>query len=183
MLNASQLVILDRDGVINHDSDAYIKSLAEWIAYPNAIKAIARLSQAGFKVAVATNQSGIARGYYSEAALQAMHDHLEALVSAQGGQIAHIAYCPHGPDDQCECRKPLPGLLIQIQNALGLESLNGSWMVGDSLRDIQAGEAVGCRTALVRTGKGEKTLLNHIGLEKSAVFHDLAEFTNWLCQP
>jgi D-glycero-D-manno-heptose 1,7-bisphosphate phosphatase len=183
MLSANQLVILDRDGVINHDSDAYIKSLDEWIAYPSAIKAIAKLSQAGFMVAVATNQSGIARGYYNEATLHEMHYHLRALVKAEGGDIAHIAYCPHGPDDQCDCRKPLPGLLIQIQNVLGLESLKGSWMVGDSLRDIQAGEAVGCQTSLVRTGKGEKTLRNNIGLGKSAVFHDLAEFTDWLCQP
>ncbi|KPQ25807.1 MAG: D-glycero-D-manno-heptose 1,7-bisphosphate phosphatase [Halomonas sp. HL-48] len=182
MFNANQLVILDRDGVINHDSDAYIKSLDEWIPYPSAIQAIAKLSQAGFKVAVATNQSGIARGYYSEATLHAMHDHLKALVNAEGGQVAHIAYCPHGPDDQCDCRKPLPGLLIQIQKALGLETLNGSWMVGDSLRDIQAGEAMGCHTVLVKTGKGEKTLHDNAGLEKTVVVHDLAALADWLCQ-
>ncbi|MFN2411064.1 MAG: D-glycero-beta-D-manno-heptose 1,7-bisphosphate 7-phosphatase [Halomonas sp.] len=181
MLNANQLVILDRDGVINHDSDAYIKSLAEWVPLPGAIKAIAKLSQAGFTVAVATNQSGIARGLYDEVTLQTMHMHLHSLVNAKGGQIAHIVYCPHGPDDNCDCRKPLPGLLVDIQKTLGMESLEGSWMVGDSLRDLQAGEAVGCRPVLVKTGKGEKAFNRNVGLEKTAVYRDLAEFADWLC--
>ncbi|PRY64733.1 D-alpha,beta-D-heptose 1,7-bisphosphate phosphatase [Vreelandella songnenensis] len=175
-----QLVILDRDGVINQDSDAYIKSLEEWIPYPTAINAIARLSQAGFTVAVATNQSGIARGYYSEAELDRMHTRMNSLVEEAGGCIAHIAYCPHGPDDACRCRKPLPGLLHDIQQALALDSLAGSWMVGDSLRDLQAGEACGCRTVLVKTGKGEKTAAKGIGLEHTLVCADLAEFVDTL---
>ncbi|RUR30090.1 D-glycero-beta-D-manno-heptose 1,7-bisphosphate 7-phosphatase [Vreelandella andesensis] len=182
MITANQLVILDRDGVINHDSDAYIKSLEEWVPYPSAIDAIAQLTQAGYIVAVATNQSGISRGYYDEATLHAMHEQLTVLVEAKGGRIAHIAYCPHGPDDHCDCRKPLPGLLLQIQRQLGMESLAGSWMVGDSLRDLQAGEAVGCQSVLVRTGKGEKTLANNIGLENAKIYSDLAEFTDWLCR-
>ena len=175
-----QLVILDRDGVINQDSDAYIKSLEEWIPYPSAIEAIARLSQAGFTVAVATNQSGIARGYYDEAVLAAMHARLNTLVEAAGGHIAHIAYCPHGPDDTCSCRKPLPGLMIEIQKQLGLSTLAGSWMVGDSLRDLQAGEACGCRVVLVKTGKGEKTIEKGIGLSNALIHTDLAEFADRL---
>ena len=178
MITAQQLVILDRDGVINHDSDAYIKSLAEWIPYPFAISAIARLTQAGFTVAVATNQSGIARGFYDEATLNTMNERLHGLVEAEGGQIAHIAYCPHGPDDQCGCRKPLPGLFTEIQDKLTLSSLKGSWMVGDSLRDLQAGESVGCRSVLVKTGKGEKTLAKGDGLEHALVYADLAAFVD-----
>ena len=178
MITAQQLVILDRDGVINHDSDAYIKSLDEWIPYPSAIHAIARLTQAGFTVAVATNQSGIARGYYDDATLSAMHERLHTLVEAQGGQIAHIAYCPHGPDDQCGCRKPLPGLLNEIRDKLTLSNLTGSWMVGDSLRDLQAGEVMGCRSVLVKTGKGEKTLAKGDGLEHALVYADLAAFVD-----
>lgn len=181
MQSAHQLVILDRDGVINHDSDAYIKSLSEWVPLPGAIEAIAKLSRTGFTVAIATNQSGIARGFYDETTLQAMHDHLNSLVTAKGGKVAHIAYCPHGPDDHCDCRKPLPGLLVEIQKKLAFESLKDSWMVGDSLRDLQAGEAVGSRPVLVRTGKGEKTLSNNVGLEKALVYRDLAEFAAWLC--
>jgi len=180
MLSAEKLVILDRDGVINHDSDAYIKSLDEWVPYPSSIAAIGRLSRAGFTVAVATNQSGIARGYYDEVTLQSMHDRLIALVEKQGGRIAHIAYCPHGSNDNCQCRKPLPGMLHQIQQQLGMVSLAGSWMVGDSLRDLQAGEAVGCRTVLVRTGKGAKTEAKGVGLEKAHAFDDLAHFVDWL---
>ncbi|MFM9270346.1 D-glycero-beta-D-manno-heptose 1,7-bisphosphate 7-phosphatase [Halomonas elongata] len=179
---SAKLVILDRDGVINQDSDNYVKSLDEWIAYPTAIEAIARLHRAGWRVAVATNQSGIARGYYDENVLADMHRYLRSLVHAAGGELAHIAYCPHGPDDDCQCRKPLPGMLHEIRQALNLPSLEGSWMVGDSLRDIQAGEAAGCRQALVLTGKGKRTLDKHPEIEASRVevFEDLAVFTDWL---
>ncbi|MEQ5800483.1 D-glycero-beta-D-manno-heptose 1,7-bisphosphate 7-phosphatase [Halomonas sp. H10-9-1] len=184
MLSPQRLVILDRDGVINHDSDDYVKSLAEWIPYPGAIDAIARLSRAGWTVAVATNQSGIARGYYTEATLSEMHAELHRLVAEAGGQIAHIAWCPHGPDDDCLCRKPLPGLLEQVRDTLGLATLSGSWMVGDSLRDLQAGDAMGCRPVLVRSGKGETTLAKHPELttadSKAHVFKDLGEFADWL---
>lgn len=175
-----KLVILDRDGVINQDSDAYIKSLEEWIAYPQAIEAIAYLTQHGWTVAIATNQSGIARGYFDTATLDAMHEELRHQVSSAGGEIAHIAYCPHGPDDGCDCRKPLPGLLQQVQQALGLSTLEGSWMVGDSLRDLQAGQAAGCHAALVRTGKGVRTEQKGQGLENVRIFDDLASFSRWL---
>ena len=175
-----QLIILDRDGVINHDSDQYIKSLDEWIPYPSAIEAIARLSQHGFIIAIATNQSGIARGYYDEHTLAAMDQRLNILVNRAGGKIAYIAYCPHGPDDQCHCRKPKPGLLQQIQHGLQLPTLQGSWMVGDSLRDLQAGESQGCFPILVRTGKGQKTEEKQEGLATARIFDDLASFTDWL---
>ncbi|MGM0821991.1 MAG: D-glycero-beta-D-manno-heptose 1,7-bisphosphate 7-phosphatase [Pseudomonadota bacterium] len=180
MHSAERLVILDRDGVINQDSDDYVKSLDEWIPYPGAIEAIARLSRSGWTVAVATNQSGIARGYYGEKELDAMHQRLRELVGELGGDIAHIAYCPHGPDDGCECRKPSHGLLEEIRSTLALESLEGSWMVGDSLRDLQAGEAMGCRSVLVRTGKGRRTESKGEGLKDAVAFNDLAGFVDWL---
>lgn len=176
----AKLVILDRDGVVNEDSDEYVKSLAEWHPYPCAITAIARLSRAGWQVAIATNQSGIARGYYDLATLEAIHAELRRHVRDAGGKIAHIAYCPHEPDDHCECRKPLSGLLVQIREALGLESLEGCWMVGDSLRDLQAGEGLGCRPVLVRTGKGQRTEARGEGLEQAVIFEDLSSFVDWL---
>lgn len=180
MQSADKLIILDRDGVINHDSDNYIKTLEEWIPYPTAIAAIGQLTRAGFTVAIATNQSGIARGYYNQATLEAMHDRLHKLVNNAGGHITQIEYCPHGPDDMCQCRKPLPGMLQKIQHHLGLECLTGSWMIGDSLRDLQAGEAVGCKVALVRTGKGKKTENTGKGLKNTKVFNDLSEFAEWI---
>ncbi|GEK47891.1 D-glycero-beta-D-manno-heptose-1,7-bisphosphate 7-phosphatase [Bisbaumannia pacifica] len=184
MPSPDRLVILDRDGVINQDSDAYVKSLEEFLPYPSAIAAIGCLCRAGWTVTVATNQSGIARGYYSEATLGEMHAELRRRVAAAGGELAHIAYCPHGPDDDCDCRKPLPGLLEQIRDALDLDSLEGSWMVGDSLRDLQAGETQGCHRVLVRTGKGERTLAKHPELaargSEPRVFADLAAFVDWL---
>ncbi|SDL58414.1 D-alpha,beta-D-heptose 1,7-bisphosphate phosphatase [Franzmannia pantelleriensis] len=184
MPRANRLVILDRDGVINRDSDNYVKSLDEFLPYPSAINAIARLCRAGWTVAVATNQSGIARGYYDEDTLATMHEYLSALVTQAGGKIAHFAHCPHGPNDGCDCRKPLPGLLEQIRTALGMTDLQGSWMVGDSLRDLQAGEPMGCRPVLVRTGKGERTLAKQPELMSVdsgiRIFDDLAGFADWL---
>ena len=184
MPSAERLVILDRDGVINRDSDNYVKSIDEWIPYPTAIAAMARLTQSGWTVAIATNQSGIARGYYGAAALAEIHGELNRLVTEAGGKIAYIAWCPHGPGDGCECRKPLPGLLEQIRHALSFDSLEGSWMVGDSLRDLQAGVAMGCQPILVRTGKGERTLIKHPELttpdSSTLIFDDLARFTDWL---
>ncbi|SHK91681.1 D-glycero-beta-D-manno-heptose 1,7-bisphosphate 7-phosphatase [Halomonas caseinilytica] len=179
---SAKLVILDRDGVINQDSDNYVKSLDEWIPYPSSIKAIARLSQAGWTVAVATNQSGIARGYYDEGELARMHEAMVAMIEEAGGKIACITYCPHGPKDGCHCRKPLPGMLHEIRQMLDLASLEGSWMVGDSLRDIQAGDAAGCQSALVLTGKGKRTLDKHpeISASNVKVFENLATFADWL---
>lgn len=176
-----KLIILDRDGVINEDSDAFVKSLDEWIPIPGSIEAIARLSKAGWTIAVATNQSGLARGYFSEATLQTMHDQLQRLVAEQGGQIALIRHCPHGPEDGCDCRKPLPGLYRQIASELGLHSLNGIPTVGDSLRDLQAGTAVGCTPWLVRTGKGEKTVAGELPAG-TRVFDNLAAVADHLLE-
>ncbi|MGC3874108.1 D-glycero-beta-D-manno-heptose 1,7-bisphosphate 7-phosphatase [Halomonas sp. GXIMD04776] len=180
-LTPQQLIILDRDGVINEDSDQYIKSLKEWKPYPQAIDSIARLSNAGWAIAIATNQSGIARGYLTEDTLAQIHHAMLELVQRAGGNIAHIAYCPHGPNDACDCRKPRAGLLRQIRHALGLKNLDGAWLVGDSMRDLQAGAAMGCRRVLVRTGKGANTELNE-RLNNILVFNDLSEFTEYLLQ-
>jgi D-glycero-D-manno-heptose 1,7-bisphosphate phosphatase len=152
-----KLVILDRDGVINEDSDAYIKSVEEWIPIPGAIAAIAQLSQAGWTVAVATNQSGIARGYYSLATLDAMHARLRSLVAEQGGEVGQVVFCPHGPDEGCTCRKPRPGMLQNIAEHYST-GLAGVWFVGDSASDLQAALAAGCQPVLVKTGKGLRTL-------------------------
>jgi D-glycero-D-manno-heptose 1,7-bisphosphate phosphatase len=148
-----KLIILDRDGVINEDSDDYVKSLAEWIPIPGSIEAIARLSRHGWRIAVATNQSGLARGFFDISDLQQMHDALQQKVAEQGGQVDLIRFCPHGPDDGCDCRKPRSGLFRQIGDYFGLP-LTGVPVVGDSLRDLEAGVSVGCSPILVRTGKG-----------------------------
>lgn len=174
----SKLVILDRDGVINQDSDDYVKSVDEWLPIPGSARAIARLCEAGYQVAVATNQSGLARGYFSLDDLNAMHEKMTALVEAEGGSFAHIAYCPHGPGDHCDCRKPLPGLIHQIEQALNV-SAKGCYMVGDSLRDLQAGQAAGMKAALVLTGKGEKTKAKGEGLDSVEEFADLSAFVDW----
>lgn len=151
-----KLVILDRDGVINEDSEDYIKSAEEWQPLPGSIEAIARLSQAGYLVAVATNQSGLARGYFDEIALANMHNLMNALVEDAGGSIAVVCYCPHHPDAGCDCRKPLPGLLNQIEEALG-NSVAGAWYVGDSYKDVEAALNKACKPILVRSGKGART--------------------------
>lgn len=179
MQSVNKLVILDRDGVINHDSDDHIKSLDEWRPYPTAIDAIARLNREGWHVAVATNQSGIARDYFDMATLDTIHGELRRRVQKAGGRISHIAFCPHGPGDGCSCRKPRPGLLSEIGDAMGLESLKEAWMVGDSLRDLQAGETMGCRLALVRTGKGMTTERKGVP-DRTLVFDDLKAFVDWL---
>lgn len=176
----TSLVILDRDGVINQDSDAYVKHVDEWIPIPGSAAAIARLCKAGYQVAVATNQSGLARGYFSQADLDAMHAKMTALVEAEGGSFAHIAWCPHGLDDHCDCRKPLPGLIDQIERALGV-SAAGAPMVGDSQRDLEAGIARDCVPVLVRTGKGVKTepkLAQHSELNHAQVFDNLSDWVD-----
>ncbi|WP_407313953.1 D-glycero-beta-D-manno-heptose 1,7-bisphosphate 7-phosphatase [Pseudomonas sp. nanlin1] len=167
-----KLLILDRDGVINQDSDAYIKSVEEWVPIPGSITAIADLSKAGWTVAVATNQSGIARGYYSLATLDAMHQRLRDLVVAQGGEVGLIVYCPHGPAEGCACRKPRPGMLETIA-AHYATHLDGVWFVGDSLGDLQAAQATGAQPVLVKTGKGINTLGKPLPAG-TLIFEDLA---------
>lgn len=150
------LVILDRDGVINQDSDEFIKSVDEWHPIPGSIDAIARLSRHGFKVVVATNQSGLGRGLFTLDDLEAMHHRLRAMVETAGGHIAGIFYCPHTPADHCECRKPKTGLFDAIERELNA-SAHGAWAIGDAQRDLEAAMKKGCVPVLVRTGKGKMT--------------------------
>ncbi|MEJ2142340.1 MAG: D-glycero-beta-D-manno-heptose 1,7-bisphosphate 7-phosphatase [Gammaproteobacteria bacterium] len=168
-----KLIILDRDGVINQDSDDFIKSPEEFIPLPGSIEAIARLSKAGYTVAVATNQSGIARGYYTLDTLQAMHDKLASMLAKLGGHVDYIAYCPHGPDDNCDCRKPMPGMYHDIASHFNT-SLTNVPVIGDSLRDLQAAHTVGATPYLVRTGKGERTIAKGEGLDGVPIYDDLA---------
>jgi len=152
-----KLVVLDRDGVINVDSDAFIKSPDEWVAIPGSLEAIARLNQAGYRVAIASNQSGIGRGLFDMAALNAMHEKMNRSAAAVGGRIDAVFFCPHTQEDECECRKPKPGMLQQIVERFEIDPADTP-MVGDSLRDLQAGAALGFALHLVLTGKGRKTL-------------------------
>ena len=148
-----KLCILDRDGTINQDSDEFVKTPAEWIPLPGALEAIARLNHAGWHVVVVSNQSGLGRGLFDVAALNAMHTKMHSLLAAVGGRVDAIFYCPHGPEEQCNCRKPAPGLFEQIAERYGID-LTGVPTVGDSRRDLIAGAAVGCAPHLVLTGKG-----------------------------
>ncbi len=174
----ASLVILDRDGVINEDSADFVKSADEWRPIPGSIDAIARLSQAGVNVAVASNQSGLARGLFDAAALAAMHDKMASLVAEAGGQIDSVHICPHGPDDGCTCRKPAPGLLREIEHAYGT-SLAGVPFVGDSVRDLEAALAAGAKPVLVRTGKGKAAEAElPDALSDTAVFDSLADFVD-----
>lgn len=166
-------IILDRDGVINQDSDNFVKSLDEFILLPGSAEAIARLSKAGYQVMVATNQSGIARGYYSLEVLSQMHEKLCAEVEALGGKITDINFCPHGPGSECECRKPKPGMYQALADKHNL-SLDGVPVIGDSLRDLQAAQQVDGKPILVRTGKGERTIAKGDGLAGIPIFDDLA---------
>jgi len=151
-----KLIILDRDGTINEDSDNYIKSPLEWKPIPGSLEAIARLTQGGWRCVVATNQSGIARGLFDMATLNAIHAEMHRAVNQAGGRIEAIFFCPHAADSNCECRKPKPGLLLEIAKRLDVE-LAGVPMVGDALRDLEAAVAAGAKPYLVLTGKGKKT--------------------------
>lgn len=174
----NKFIILDRDGVINYDSDDYIKTPAEWIAIENSIQAIALLTKAGFTITVASNQSGIGRGYYNEATLALIHEKMYKIIQAAGGNIADVFYCPHITQDNCDCRKPKPGLLLQIQEKYQID-LTQVVMVGDKLSDIQAALAVGVKPILVKTGKGKKTLAKYAkALENIAVYDDLLDYVD-----
>lgn len=169
----SPLVILDRDGVINEDSDAYIKQPDDWRPIRGSIEAIGRLCQGGFKIAVATNQSGIGRGLLTLSDLNAMHRRMRELVASHGGQIELIAFCPHIPEAGCACRKPRPGMLLEITSRLGMEP-RGVAFVGDSIGDVRAARACGMTPWLVQTGKGSRTLEDSdLDLDEVPVFPDL----------
>ena len=150
------LVVLDRDGVINRDSRDYVRTADEWIPLPGSLDAIARLNGAGYTVAVASNQSGLARGYFTRRELRAMHRKFRRLLERRGGRVARIEVCPHGPDDGCRCRKPAPGLILRLQKHFGAKP-GDVVVVGDSLRDLEAARAAGAKPVLVRTGNGRRT--------------------------
>lgn len=184
--NPMKLVILDRDGTINEDRDDYVKSPEEWIPIPGALEAIARLNHAGWHTVVACNLSGIGRGLFDMGALNAMHLKLHQLLAKQGGRIDAIFFCPHMPDDGCECRKPLPGLFLQIGERYGVD-LTQVPVVGDVLRDVQAGAAAGCPTHLVRTGKAATMVPEEIvalctQVPGTRVHDDLGAFADWLIE-
>ncbi len=175
-----RLVILDRDGVINYDSESYIKSAAEWRPIPGSLEAIARLHHAGYKVVVATNQSGIGRGLLTLETLARIHERMVEAVREHDGEIDDIVFCPHTPEDGCECRKPAPGMLKQIAQRLKMIDLSGVYVVGDAERDVIAAREVMATPVLVRTGKGAQTLERSTVLEGVAVFDDLAAFVDAL---
>ncbi len=168
-----KLVILDRDGVINHDSDQFIKSTEEWKPIAGSLEAIARLSQAGYRVVVATNQSGVGRGLFDMAVLNAIHDKMCKAVAQAGGRIDAIFYCPHAADAECNCRKPKSGMIEEIATRYNI-SLEGVPAIGDSLRDLEATARLGAQPMLVLTGKGAKTKAAGGLPPNTLIFPDLA---------
>lgn len=182
MSPAKTLVILDRDGVINHDSTHYIKSPEECVFIPGSIKAIARLCKAQYTVAIATNQSGIARGFFSQETLDVIHYKIIHAIQQAGGHIDSIAYCPHHPDEGCVCRKPLPLLLQQVASKAGMP-LSAAYMIGDSWCDMAAALAAGATPLLVRTGNGCKTLQEHRDdMAFISVFDNLEHAAAWIIE-
>lgn len=183
MSPAPRLIVLDRDGTINIDRDDYVKSASEWVPLPGSLEAIARLNHAGWHVVVATNQSGIGRGLFEMSALNEMHAKMNSLLFKLGGRIDAVFFCPHAPADDCDCRKPRPGLLQQIGERFNLD-LNQVPVVGDSLRDLQAGAAVGCELHLVKTGKmDESKVAQALALLPDTIVHDdLSAFAEYVIQ-
>jgi D-glycero-D-manno-heptose 1,7-bisphosphate phosphatase len=179
---ATPLLILDRDGVINEDSDDFIKSPDEWVPIPGSLEAIARANRAGYRVAVVTNQSGIARGKLGLADLQRIHEKMGRQLEAVGGKLEAIVFCPHAPEDHCDCRKPRPGMFHEIASRLGA-SLTDVPVVGDRWADIEAARTIGATPILVRTGKGQRTMDNGHDLTDVAVYQDLSTFIDHLLTP
>ena len=177
------LVILDRDGVINYDSDDYIKSPDEWLPLPGSLEAIARLCRADYTVIVATNQAGVGRGLFSLDMLIRIHSKMASSIRDKGGRLDSVFFCPHSPADQCACRKPKPGMLLEIRDRLGI-GLSGVPVVGDSLRDLEAAVTAGAMPVMVQTGRGrltqEKLSQGKLSLTmaQTPVYADLAEFTD-----
>lgn len=171
-------VILDRDGVINVDSDQFVKSADEWQPLPGSLEAIAELNRHGFKVVIVTNQSGIGRGLFDLAALEAMHAKLRQLLAELNGRIDAIYFCPHAPDAHCRCRKPKPGMFLDFAKDQNVD-LAQVYAVGDSYRDIEAAQAAGAQPLLVKTGKGGKTLQNHPQLNLP-IFENLYEAASYI---
>ncbi len=176
------LILLDRDGVINHDSEEFIKNADEWEAIPGSIEAIANLTQAGYKVVVCTNQSGIGRGLYSMEELNKIHEKMHKLVEQEGGKISAIFLCPHKPDDNCECRKPKPTMILDIADRFNIDDINSLILVGDSTRDLEAIAAAGGIPVLVKTGNGKKTLLQNKMPQNTLVFKNLLAVSEYLIE-
>lgn len=178
-------LILDRDGVINYDSDHFIKSPEEWRPLPGSLEAIAALNNAGYRIVVISNQSGLARGLFNSDTLETIHQKFRTLLDNKGGRVERIYFCPHGPDDQCTCRKPLPGLFNQFAEDFNIE-LEGIYAVGDSIRDLEAAYSAGANSVLVRTGKGEKSAQSLRALPEGSplscvpVYNDLTSFVDHL---
>ena len=170
---AGKLIVLDRDGVINHDSEQFIKSPEEWRPIAGSLEAIARLNHAGYRVIVATNQSGVGRGLFDMGTLNAIHEKMHRALGQVGGRIDAVFYCPHTTDAGCDCRNPKPGLLKEAAKRFGVD-MSGVPVVGDGLRDLQAAESVGGLPMLVLTGKGEKTLREGSFPKNTVIFPDLA---------
>ena len=175
-----KLIILDRDGVINHDSDAFIKSPEEWIPIKGSLEAIARLNQAGYRVVIATNQSGIARGLFDMQTLCAIHQKMHAATQLVGATIDAIFFCPHAAADNCDCRKPKAGMFHDISKRFDVNLRGGVVTVGDSLRDLQAGFVAGCTPYLVLTGKGQKTLEKGGLPPGTCIYPDLSAIVDFL---
>jgi D-glycero-D-manno-heptose 1,7-bisphosphate phosphatase len=179
-ISSYKLIILDRDGVINEDRDDYVKSAEEWVPLPRSLEAIALLNQAGYQIAIATNQSGLSRGYFAINDLHAMHSKMDKLLQPLGGRIDSIFFCPHLDSHGCDCRKPAPGLIKEIalryKKPDSAQPLLGVPIVGDSLRDLQAGIALGASPHLVLTGKGQKTLDQGNLPEGTLIHADLMAF-------
>ena len=178
-------ILLDRDGVINQDSDDFIKSVDEWQAIPGSLEAIALLHRHGYRVIVVSNQSGVARGLFSIATLNEIHRHMLVEVRKKGGLIEAVFFCPHGPDDGCCCRKPATGMFRDVAERLKIE-MSGVPVVGDSMRDLQAAKEVGALPVLVKTGKGKRTKKmlkkedSPLSPDEIIDFKDLAAFTDAL---
>lgn len=172
-----ELIILDRDGVINIDSVEYIRTPNDWVPITNSIEAIAKLSKAGYKIVVVTNQSGISRGYFTHEELAKIHEKMIFEIEKLGGNIDGVFVCPHGPNDACSCRKPKPGLLFKVSSDFNIPR-EKIISVGDSLRDMQAAEAFGCKFALVLTGNGHYTIETNPDIDKDVVYKDLASFVD-----
>ena len=170
-----KLVILDRDGTIKHDIDHHIKSPSEWRPIEGSLEAIARLAQAGYRIVVATNQSGIARGFFDTRTLFAIHDSLNRALAQVGGRIDAFFFCPHKAEDRCACRKPQPGMLLEVARRFNV-ALDDTYMVGDAQRDLEAAAAAGARPVLVLTGKGAATRDAGKLPPGTQVFADLAAF-------
>lgn len=168
-----KIIVLDRDGVINFDSDQFIKKPEEWKPIPGSLEAIARLNESGWRVIVASNQSGVGRGLFDMDTLNAINEKMTKALGQAGGRLDAIFFCPHTADSTCDCRKPKPGMFLQIAERFNAE-MKGVPVVGDSLRDLQAGVAVGCRPYLVLTGKGSKTKSDPDLPEGTQIFPDLA---------